>query len=349
MLKLRLSTLVMAVLVSLLAAMPGTCAKPTPKPKPAPHVVLGTTQLEGEPGVMGKTYTLGKETPWNITMNSAEYAVGHLRIGDRIYMPDDTQKMLVLRYTVHNPNKNMALMRFDTFRITAVDSKNTNWESIGDIGAKDSGESLSVNMNPAQKMEVFTAIMIPAAGPAPKVIFKSSDDKVVRYYPDQMVHGKNVFPVTPLDAPFKDPSDATGDTALAKVPATMGVYYPLLDNDLKVDTAELSTKPIKGETLENGERFLIVNLTTKNILKRAGMLRFDTYDPKLTDADGIELEWGKDTLAPSRDVSINTNLEPNQEMKFRYFFKVPEDAKLQSLAIGKSESRTYVYDMSGIK
>jgi hypothetical protein len=350
MLKLRIWTAIAVTSLVVITTMPAISAvKPRPKPKPTQRVILGTTQLAGDTGEMGKTYTLGKETPWNITMNSAEYVVGHLRIGENVYTPDDTQKMLVMHYTVHNPNKAEALMRYDTFGITAVDPKNTNWESIGDIGAKDSGESVSVSMKPAQKMEVCTAIMVPAAGPVSKVIFKSSDQLVVRYYPDQIVKGVNIFPVTHLDAPYKDPADPTGVTALAKVPATTGVYYPYSEFDLKVDSAALSTKPIKDVEVEEGQKFLIVNLTAKNILKREGLLRFDTFQPKLTDGDGIELEWGGDTLAPSRDVSIDTNLAIDQEMKFRYYFKVPSDATLGNLTITRNDSRTFVYDTSSVK
>ena len=338
-----------ALLLAGLSAAEAAKAKPKAKPKAPTHVVLGTTQLEGEPGVMGKTYTLGKDNPWNITLNRAEYTTGRLTIGDRFWQPTADQKLLVLHYTVHNPQKGEAHMRFDTFGLTAVDSKNTNWESIGNIGAEQSGLAVDVQMKPAQKMDVYTAVLVPAAGPMPKVIFKSGDDRVVRYYPDQVVKGKNVCPVKPLAAPFADPKDASGATALAHVPATLGVSYPMGETDVKVDSFAFSEKTINDTELDSNEHFLIITMTAKNAAQGKPVLRFDTYDAKAIDSDGIAVEHRGDLLALSRDASIDMNLEPGQEMRFRMYMKVPKDAALRTFSLYRDDSRAYDYDISGVK
>jgi hypothetical protein len=123
----------------------------------------------------------------------------------------------------------------------------------------------------------------------------------------------------------------------------------MVDTDLKLNSATFSTKQIKDEELGDGERNLILSLTAKNIGKSKPGMRFDTFQPKLTDVDGVEVEWSGAMLAASRDADIDTTLDPAQEMNFRYYFKVPKDVQLKSLSLEQSGSRAYTFDMSGVK
>jgi hypothetical protein len=353
--RMRIGTVALTLAALLLGGLTAaeaakTKAKPKPKAKAIPRVVLGTTQLEGEPGIMGKTYTLGKDDPWNLTLNRAEYLAGRLTIGDRYWQPNAEQKLLVLHYTVHNPQKGEALMRFDVFQLTAVDAKNTNWEYLQELGAEQSGQRVDMMMKPAQKMDVYTALLVPAAGPVPKVIFKSSDERVVRYYPDQIVNGKNVCPVKPLAAPFADPKDATGATALARLPAALGVSYPMGESDVRVDGFAFSDKQINDSELEGNEHFLIITMAAKNVTQASQVLRYDTFQARTVDADGMTLEHGNgDLLALSRDARVDMSLEPGQEMRFRMYMKVPKDASLQTFTLYREDSRSYDYDIRGVK
>ena len=56
------------------AAKKPAAKKPAPKKAGGP-VVLGTTQLPGEFGKLGTTYTIGKRNPINFTLKSADYSV----------------------------------------------------------------------------------------------------------------------------------------------------------------------------------------------------------------------------------------------------------------------------------
>ena len=90
------------------------------------HETTGTEQLKGEYGLIGHTYTLGKTNPWNITLKSAEYSVSIVRSGDQAICPNREQKLLILHLTMHNPQKSLALLRFDTIHFTAVDANDKN-------------------------------------------------------------------------------------------------------------------------------------------------------------------------------------------------------------------------------
>lgn len=345
--KLRTTLLAIALLLSVGAGVYAAAAKvkPAPKPKSTTHIVIGTMQLDGEHGRFGETYTIGKRSPWNITVNSAEYTVGHLTIGDKSFTPNADQKMLVIHYTVHNPQKGEANMRYDFLPWTAVDAKNTNWEYIRALGAKGSGESVALMMKPAQKMDVFTAIMVPAEGPIPKVMVKGSDDLVLRYYPNEIVNGKNISPVPGLSAPFADPSDPTGMTALAKVPGKIGEYYPLEEFDIKLDGYAFTSSKIAEKDPKKGSRYLILNLTVKNALPKLRQFRYDWFEPKLTDADGMNVRWNAKMLAATRDVPMDTELDPGQEIGIRYYFELPSDLGVKSFSICQRKSRTYVFDV----
>lgn len=73
---------------------------------PSTRVVQGTTQLAGDVGVIGKAFTIGKnENAINFTLTSAEFSVSRVTVGEDVYTPKADEKLLVLRYTVHNPQK----------------------------------------------------------------------------------------------------------------------------------------------------------------------------------------------------------------------------------------------------
>ncbi|PNA17263.1 hypothetical protein C1X78_26055, partial [Pseudomonas sp. MPR-R1B] len=78
------------------------CAAAQQKP-----IVLGTQQLPGEFGKFGTTYTIGKQNPLNFTLVSATYRadrfIGADFTGNRFaWVPDASQKLLVIEYSVQN-------------------------------------------------------------------------------------------------------------------------------------------------------------------------------------------------------------------------------------------------------
>ncbi|HEY3282554.1 MAG TPA: DUF4352 domain-containing protein [Armatimonadota bacterium] len=344
----RAAVLVLAA--ALIAAPPLQAAaakkkKPAAKPaakKPAPRVVKGTTQLKGDQAQFGLEYTLGKGSPMNITLKSAEYTVVPLHIGENLYIPKENTKLLVLHYTLHNPQHQEAQVRFDTFGFTVVDPEGTNQEFISAVGSEASQKDLDMNLKPAQKVEAYTAVQVPAKAEMPKLIIKASDELVLRYD----LKGK----VKPLPAPFADPEDKSGFTALGKVPATLGTYYSLGDFDVKVDGLSFRDTKIMENELEEGQRFVVIALTARNRHPAKRQLRFDTLNWSVRDQDGAEVEGYNNLLAGSRDADLDTELEPGQEIKARRYYRVPKDLGLKTLSVKLGdEGRAFVYDVSGLK
>lgn len=331
------------VLGTSMAAMAAK-AKPKPKPKPKPvvkttnHATLGAKQMTGEYAEIGSTYTLGKDSPWNVTLKSAEYSINPVVIGEVVYYPKAGEKLLVLHLNLHNPQQQEAFARYDTFSITAVDAKNENHEFINDAGVENTKSSFSMTMKPSQKVDVYTAVAVPAAGEVPKLIIKSSDDLVLRYD----LKGK----LKPLPAPYADPKDATGASALSTIKGDMGAFYSLGEFSFKLEGASYSEKPVKDYDLEEGNRYVVLNAVIRNDSPIKQFYRYDSFEPKLKDADGVDVDWGQYEYLANRDTSVSLEMEPGQELKVRVLYQAPKDLAVKTFSITKEECRTYDFDVS---
>ena len=129
----------------------------------------------------------------------------------------------------------------------------------------------------------------------------------------------------------------------------IGDYYPVGDFDVKLDEVSTATSGTFGDLeLEEGNYWLILKLTARNETAEKALLRYDTFLPKLTDEDGVEIERAAGTMySASRNTDLDTRIDPGQEMKFRYVFQVAGDQKLKLFTIQQDEEcRAYVYDAS---
>ncbi len=199
----------------------------------------GTAQMEGAAGVFGRPYSLGsKGSQANFTLKSAQYTINPVAIGTYSCTPKAGEKLLVIRYTIHNPEKSQLLANATTFGFTAVDADDVNYNPVPTVGQETSKARLSMPLKPAQKVEAFAIIPVTAKGEIPKLIVMRHQPPVLRYD----LRGK----VAPLEPAYADPSDPTGATVLSEVSAQQGVWYRAGEFDFRViamqpDTS--STRP----------------------------------------------------------------------------------------------------------
>ncbi|PYE53166.1 DUF4352 domain-containing protein [Deinococcus yavapaiensis] len=321
-------------------------AQTTPATPPA-RTVQGTTQLAGDVGEIGKTFTLGKGgKAVNFTLTGAEFSVSRVTIGENVYIPKAKEKLLILHYTVHNPQKEDLHYFARTLQFTVVDAKDINHENENNVGREGTTDRLETTLKPAQKVGAYVVIAVPAAGPVPKLLVNVRDDKqVVRYD----LRGK----VKGLPAPFADTSDATKVTALEATPMKTGVYGPLGYFDLKLDSVALMATSIQGRELEDGERTLVAVFTVRNGAASAASARSffaRTFSFKLRDADGDVTEYDDYPLKVSRAEATSGTLRPGEEARFRVYFKLPANVKGQSLSVVENDdSHALVFDVSQAK
>ncbi len=335
-------------LVFILAAGISFAAKSNPKN----HATLGTTQLKGanDHPLFGHTYTLGKVAPVNITVDSAEYRVDQQHVGTGMLLTDANQKYLVIHYTLHNPNKSELGLRWSTLEICAVDANEKNWRFVADVGIEGTTEKCNMSLKPGQKTHVYTMIQVPAAGAIPKLMIQSRDKLVLRYnLLEKDKNGKYVNPVKPLPAPIADPADPTGATARETVPAEIGMYYPLRELNVKVDSITFSDAAIQGRAPKRGDRYLVVVVTAKNGAVGNKGFGWSTIKPKLSDQDGGEIRWNGTALFGSRDEDAKGDLAPGAEIRVRYFFPVRAGLPLKSFSIQQSNGRAYEYSLANLQ
>ena len=314
--------------------------KPLPK-KPT----VGTVQLAGDNGVFGTVYSICKQTPIFFRLKSAEFTTNQVVINDQIFVPKANEKLLVLQFTIQNPQKTEMFVRYDSLRFTAVDKTNTNCEGSKDWGDSDDPKhgSVAVTLKPAQTVNVFTPIIVPADGIVPKLMVlpaTEGDGPVLRY--DLKDNPKNK--VTPLSAPTADPADTSGYTALETVPGAIGTPYPYQSFDITIEKFDFTTSAMGDNTPEDGERFLLVTMLMKNESPTEQYVRWDAVSPVLTSSDGEELTY-TDMFLPTGNRPFSQSVKGLAEARVRMLFKVPKDVTPKTLALKEGESRTYTFEV----
>jgi hypothetical protein len=339
------------------AKKPGVPAggrNPMPKPIPKPDagkspIVLGTNQLPGDFGQFGQTYTIGKHSPLNFTLTGAEYVSGRYNAGDTTYVPTDAEKLLVLHYTVHNPTPDKQDFDWGSVRFTVVDRKDINHESKPVVVREGTSETVNMALKPAQKLDVQTVIVVPADGVTPKlIVLREEGAAVIRYD----LRGK----VKPLAAPFMDTTDTTGATARKLVPAQPGVFYPLGEYDVRLDSVAYTTTALgNGEEAEapgDGKRYVTLLFTVRNAATSAYDYQWGTFQPELKDADGEKYEFKNQILKATKNDAAQGNLKPGEEVRIRYFYAIGNDATAKTFSlnrwVGNDTTHTLVFDVSSL-
>jgi Domain of unknown function (DUF4352) len=312
----------------------------------APTDLQGTSQLAGGEGAIGKTYSLGKtDNALNFTLTSAEYSLMPVTMGTTVYAPKANEKLLVLHYTVQNPQKRDVGISYSAFKITAVDAKDVNHVFDNYIARDGTNEKYDASLKPAQKVELYAAFAVPAAGPIPKLIVERNDGSpVVRFD----LRGK----AKALVAPFADPADTSGASALMEVPAQTGTFYPGLNLGIKLENVAFSTDKMDAKAPGEGKRYLIATFTIKNLLGTSANpvnFRYSNFKIELRDAEGERQTFDGYLIKASRDEHAEGSLKPGEEYRFRVYFTLPSDLGAKTLTIAEGESRVYAFDVSSAK
>ena len=308
-----------------------------PKSPPQQPPVKGTTQMAGDNGKIGVTYTLGKGIDAiNFTLLRAEY-VTRVVTRDRIFIANEDEKLLVLHYTAQNPNARESSFNWSALRFTAVDSENVNREGVGLAGKEGTPDIYALSLKPGQKIDVFTLLKLPASATIPKLIVqRHSTLPVLRLYlkPED---------IKGLPAPFGDPADANGAIARADVPGEKDIYYPHNDLDVKVVDAKYEPGNLDNLRPTAGNQFYIVTVSLKNATTRPMRLGWPIVDSKLKTVDGETINR-KGLIMPRRTDSLTGELEPGEEFTARFYYQIPKDAQVAKVSIwqgGKGRRLTY--------
>lgn len=320
-----------------LSALAGT--QPVSGP-PTPRGILGTTQLDGVPARLGETFTLGKASPLNFTLTRAEYSLGRVVIGNTTYFPKIGEKLLLLHFTVHNPQKNDVRYYWADLNFTAVDAQDRNHVFVQAVAREGTSERLELTLKPAQKVEVMTVIRVPAGGPVPKLLVQR-EAALLRYD----LRGQ----VQPLPAAQADPADPQGAAAPAQLRSQAGRFEALEAFDVRFDEARFTNEALGGQAPAPGSRYLAAVFTLRNPLKTEQAYAWSNFKLSLKDADGERTDAETVMLRASRDEKAGGKLPGGEEARVRFFFALPASVGADSLSITDANGRAYVYDLRTIK
>ena len=323
----------------LLAALTFTGAAHATAPT---RVVQGTTQQDGVAAKLGQTFTLGQRNPLNFTLLSAEYSMGRVVIGNTVYFPKAAEKLLILHFTVHNPQKAEVRYYWSDVHFTAVDAQDRNFPYVQAVARDGTSERLEVRLKPAQKINVMTLLRVPAAGAVPKLIVgRDGGGEVLRYD----LRGQ----VTPLARGVADPADPSGATPLAQVPTALKTFSPLERFDVRLDEVKFTQETLGGKAPAAGQRYLSAVFTIRNIEPGGGRYAWSDFKPLLKDADGERVEFNQSMLKASRDETAGGPIAAGEEVRVRFFVALPANVNGQSLSLTDGAGQTYVYDVSGVR
>ncbi|MBC7808428.1 MAG: DUF4352 domain-containing protein [Akkermansiaceae bacterium] len=355
---LHVSTIVAAVFAATLpvyvqgkkpvAGKPGA-QKPSAVKKaasPAGPIFLGTTQLPGDFGKLATTYTIGKSKPINFTLKNAEYSVDSLTIGTRTWVPKGDEKLLLLRYTIHNPLPQEQPYDWSAIKFTAADAKDVNHVFIQGVTRDGESEPLGVSLKPAQKIDVLSAIIVPAEGVVSKLIVeRERDAPVIRY--DLRGQARS------LPTLVTDSADATGASVRKEILVPVDTFVPLGVFDARLDEVTYTTEPLVKREPPKGGRFVVTTFTLKNRIEEPQSYYWGYFNADLRDADGEKVKYTQALLKGNRDERAQGDLTPGEETRVRLFFPLPEHVpgKTLSLSEGKGVSlraaRAWTFDLTG--
>lgn len=335
--------------ISCPAAKKVSAGKPKPKSTNVKLGSIGTSQLPGEWCYFGKTYTLGKDNAINLTLKSAEYTIGRVKVGNRVFRPEEGKKLLVLHYTLHNPLPREHPLHYSTIEWTAVDAKDQNnkQEYLG-VGVENTGASLDQPMKPAQKIQVYAVIIVPAQGEVPKLMAANHEDSkmpVARYD----LRGK----VKPLDPPYADPKDKTGATVASEIPGVIGTSYITGIFDTKVENVEFATPPLRDEGYDKDNVYALITIEYKYCGEGSsgiGGSGAPTSGMELKDADGQSSKPMHGFMMPLTSYRrLEPALKEGESIKVRQAFSVAKGVALKTLTLKEFTGYPVIIDLSGQK
>ena len=320
-----------------------TIVNPSPAATNTPSV-QGTTQQNGGEGALGQTYTLckGQSNAINYSITKLEYSVDNFLYsgGAKADLLGADKKALIIYATVQNPTNAEQAVSGSKIRFSGVDSKNQNVEGDSNWYEQGTMREIDVFLRPAQKMSLYTRIVLDSDVSLPKLIVDDCNNTVWRFD----LRGK----IIPIPAPFADPSVADGSSALSFFPAQYGVYYPGRTN-FKLDRLEYSTAPwFDGSTAPEGGRWMVLYFTVKNITK-APIEIYGLGGLSFLDQDGISSRISDWAYFASRDTSFSLELQVNQELQLRALIEVEKGIQPKKLRFAWHNSRTAEIDISTIK
>ncbi|MDR3687780.1 MAG: hypothetical protein P4L46_00255, partial [Fimbriimonas sp.] len=306
--------------------------------------VKGTPQIAGDNGKVGVTYTIGKGA-WaiNFTLLSAEYSTARILDGNDIVWPQNTEKFLVLHYTLQNPNPTNLTANFWTLKWTAIDSGDVNHDGLATFQKEGTQKTDQINIKPGQKLAYVSAIKIPSDVSIPKLIIQRGEGaKVLRLY----FKKGEIKPLAPTLADPADPLGATVRKEILVAPGESGALSPFFDVKLDSSDYEDTIGVVKPQT---GNRFFVAKVIVHNSGLHNWVLNGFSIPSSIKTDDGEKTGWAHpDIFKTARNEGVDMQLDGGQDYTVRVILQVPQNVKVTELRLrGNEVCRPLLFKIGG--
>ena len=179
-----------------------------------------------------------------------------VRTGEEVAAPLAAEKLLVVHYTLKNPNPEAITVSWGFLTFTAIGREGAESEPSDLILMEKTGEAVDAVLRPDQTLDACTILTVPAKGGIETLVIDGDDGSSLKIGIGSAVK--------PLPAAVADPADPSGFTALAEVAVPMETSCPLGNFGVLVEKAQYTAGPIIKTMPGKGARFLVVALAVSN-------------------------------------------------------------------------------------
>jgi hypothetical protein len=319
-----------------------------PKPRPVRAVESHKTAA---PSIIGQIYTIaGDSGNLNFTLDSLELAADRYKLGDHDNeYPKVDEKLLVIHFTLENPGSTDVAVDGGSVRFLARDAERKLYADAPKAADENTGDLVGGNLPAGGKIDAVKVIHVPAKGPI--VALKVTPGPVGVEPFEFLLLGH----VPKLSAPFADPKDTTGMTALDTFPAEIGQTYAVGDCDLTLQKAEFTDEPLlnfKGVTGPvRGYHFAVFTFDVVAQVSDGLTFSTDKFNPTLTTEDGLAVDpVSGPLLRGSTDEPFDGNVQYGDDQHFRIYYPVSVHDRLATLTVQATPTSHKVsYDLTSMQ
>ncbi|MFM9872443.1 MAG: hypothetical protein ACKVQS_03135 [Fimbriimonadaceae bacterium] len=279
-----------------------------PATPPAPKPATESAVLK-QPYVMGE-----KGNQLHFTLDSAQVA-GYYPAPDDIFIAGENQRLLILTFTVKNPEKKEVSLGSSTFTYSVTSPDDENFEFRGYLLHAKKKSHLSQTLKAQQSVQCSIVLPIYSVGPVSNIQIRRGDDFLLRYN----LTGK----IPPVDSlfvhqgidfhkfPRTSPLEPEGTTDMGGYQITFKrVYY--------------TNEPIMTNPPPADHTYMVIEMQFNSLMMRPISLGFQSFSVSLSAMDNgvVAIPWNSTLLEISSDKYLSLN-DLQYIVRGRYFFAVP--------------------------
>ena len=303
------------------------------------------------PAHVGEAVTINSESgALKLTVDKLELQGDRFRIGNTdSEVPSGTEKLLIIHYTLVNPNPTDVAISGKTVRFTALDAERKPHADVADAIVEGDTDIFDGPVKAGDKVNLVKVVHIPSRGPVAALLASPGPTGTSEMHVDVSGH------VDKLPAPYVDPQDANGFTALPTVAAKTGTTYQVGDCDLTMTDAQYSSDALlnfNGEAEPDSEHIYALFTFEVTCQKQSGIsFGFDDFNPSLNTIDGLQVDPANAPLLNGKlNLAFESDLQYNDDRHFRVYFLISKHDAMVSLTISAGNgARKFIYDVSDIQ